>query len=174
MVTVSHSAAASSSSTMGNGNHAGSDYIEYVAGQDVTAEQAKALEENDRKEAVRRQQDEDDYFRRLNIHSNNGTTQFLPGSYTFDYAEQKEKIETRRTLALLGITNPGDEEEEKEEEGIDPIREIERAGVLLDPEEDPTIPVPPPDACVYGRLGKVSVGILIGRMVVINLFIFNL
>jgi hypothetical protein len=153
---------ASSSSTMGNRNHVDSDYIEYVSGHDVTAEQAKALEENDRKEAVRRQQDEDDYFRRLSIHSNNGTTQFLPGSYTFDYAEQKEKIETRRTLALLGIPNPGDEEEEEEEEGMDPIREIERAGLLLDPEEDPTIPVPPPDACVYGRLGKVSVGILCG------------
>jgi hypothetical protein len=151
---------ASSSSTTENGNHVDADYIEYVAGHDLIAEQAKELEEIERKEAVCRQQDEDDYFRRLNIHSKNDTTKILPGSYTFDYTEQKEKIESRRTLALLGAHNPEDEEEEEEEEGMDLTREIERAGLSLDPEEDPTIPVPPPDACVYGRLGKVSVGIL--------------
>lgn len=146
---------ASSSSLIGNDNDRDSDDVQYVPGHDVLAEQAKALEENERKEALCRQQDEDDYFRRLNVHCARNATRFLPGSFTFDYAEQKEIIETRRTLALLGISNPEDVQED-EEEDRDPMMEVERAGFLLDPEEDPTIAVLPPDACVYGRLGKVS------------------
>ena len=168
---------ASNSSSSGNGNDGDTGDTEYVPGYNAVAEQAKELKENDRIEAVCRQQDEDDYFLRLNFHSKNGTTKIHQGSYTFDYAEQKEKIETRRTLALIGVPNPEEEVEEEEEKEIDPRLAVERAGLLLDPEEDPTVPVPPPDACVYGRLGKVSaivvtcaVEILI-RVIVTNLLI---
>lgn len=152
-----------SSSAAGSGD-VNSSNIEYVSGEhDATADVAKAREENDRYEALCRLQDEDAYFARLNLHSKNGTTKIFQGPYSFDYAEQKGEIKKRKRLSFLGASNTDDQgHEEGEGEVINPLSVGGQVNVPLGPEEDPTHPIPPPDVCVYGRLGKVSSSSLTG------------